>query len=169
MPTTEQDSQEALSVAYAQAVAAQSGMNVGYKHKDYGLDLTFSYVSTMSDGSRVEIGYDLHFQLKSTINSALEDDCVVYDLSASAYNRLASCTGRSPCYLLVMRLPRDRERRLEISEEVMSLRECCYWYRIEPGEIIENTGSKRIRIPRKNKFTPEALNSLMHSLMNGGS
>lgn len=167
MPITEQNSEEFLSVAYAYAVVAQSQMNISHALKDYGIDLTVSYVSTLPNGKRVATGFDIHFQLKSTINSTLEEEHVVYDLEADTYNALSSWTGLSPCYLLLMRLPRNREDRLSIREDVMLLRDCCYWHYIKPDEKIQNTSSKRIRIPRVNQFTPEALARLMERLQNG--
>lgn len=167
MPITEQNSEEFLSIAYAYAVVAQAQMNISHALKDYGIDLTVSCVSTLPNGKRVPTGFDIHFQLKSTINSILDKEHVVYDLEADTYNTLSGWTGLSPCYLLLMRLPRNRVDRLSIREEVMLLRDCCYWHYIEPNDKIQNVRSKRIRIPRINQFTPEALAQLMKRLQNG--
>lgn len=167
MSITDQHSEEFLSVAYAYAVAAQSQMNIGHSLKDYGIDLTISNVKTLSNGRRVPTGFDLHFQLKATINSYLQEEHVVYDLEADTYNNLAGWTGASPCYLLLMRVPRLREERLCIREDVLLLRDCCYWHYIEPGETIANVRSKRIKIPRVNQFTPDSLTELMNQHING--
>lgn len=167
MPITDQHSEEFLSVAYAYAVAAQSQLNIGHSVKDYGIDLTISHVSTLRNGKRVPTGFDLHFQLKATINSVLKDEYVVYDLEADTYNTLTNWKGASPCYLLLMRLPRSREDRLCIKEDVMLLRDCCYWYYIEPGKKIANVRSKRVKIPRVNQFTPESLTKLMQQHIKG--
>lgn len=166
MPISGEHSQELLSVAYVYAVAAQAGLSVKHSFHDYGIDLTLSYVQTLPNGTRMPTGYDLNFQLKATTDSFFRRDCVVYDLKAKNYNYFAGWLGPSPCFLLLMRLPIESEKRLSISEDVLELRDCCYWHYIAPGEIIENTSSKRIEIPRTNKLTPETLANLMDQLRN---
>lgn len=167
MPITDEHSQELLSLAYAYAVGAKAGMNVSHDRYDYGVDITYSYVQTLPNGKRRSTSYDLKFQLKASVNVLLEESHVVYDLEVDTYNTLCSWKGLSPCYLLVMRQPRDIERRLEINENLLTLRNCCYWYRIPSGAESNNSRTIRIRIPRCNQFTPEALTMLMNQLRQG--
>ena len=166
MSITAQTSEEILSVAYVYAVAAQAGVNITHDFRDYGVDLTLSHVRTLPSGARRRTGYNLHLQLKSTINSQLEDQVVVYDLAVQTYNDLVDWEGQSPCYLILMRLPPTPELRLEISEDALSLRDCCYWHKFDLGAQSENSSSVRVRIPRENKFTPEALLTIMDELRN---
>jgi hypothetical protein len=167
VPITDQHRQELLSVAYAYAVAAKAGMNVVHERFDYGVDITYSYVQTLRSGKVSSTGYDLKFQLKASMYAYLEQDSVVYDLDVKAYNKLCTWKGNTPCYLLVMRQPRDWERRLEISEDLLSLRDCCYWHKIPQAAESENHEKLRIRISRRNQFTAEALMGLMDELRNG--
>jgi hypothetical protein len=161
VPITIQHTQELLSLAYAYAVAAKAGLGVSHSIFDYGIDITFSEVRTLADGKRVPTGWDVHFQLKSTTDCSFRSSCVVYDLDIRNYNILTSWEGVSPCYLLLMRLPPEKEKWLAIKEDVLELRDCCYWHLVPRGAIIENKSSKRIEIRREQTFTPEALDLLM--------
>jgi hypothetical protein len=167
VPITDQQRQELLSIAYAYAVGAKAGMNVSHSLFDHGIDLTYSYVQTLPNGKTLPTGYDLKFQLKASINVNMEDRNIVYDLEVDTFNRLCRWQGPSPCYLLVMRQPRDWEQRLEVSENLLALRDCCYWHKIPLGPVSENDYKQRIRIPRSNQFTSEALISLMDELKIG--
>lgn len=164
MSITSQHQEELLSVAYAYAVAAQAGMNIKHDVLDYGIDMTFSPVSTLPSGQRTSTGYNLHIQLKSTISSSVVDDSIVYDLEADTYNKLRMWDGPARCYLVLFRLPADATLWLSVNEDVLTLRHCCYWHFIEPGDTIKNTSSKRIRIPRANQFTADALIALMDQI-----
>lgn len=166
MPITEQHSQSLLSVAYAYAVGAKARMNITHSIFDYGVDLTYSYVQTLPNGKLRETGYDLKFQLKASVRVDVETENVVYDLEVDTYNTLCTWTGNAPCYLLVMRQPRDLELRLEITEDLLTLRDCCYWHKIPLGPISENSETVRIRIPRCNQFTADALVALMNEVRN---
>lgn len=167
MPITRNHSQELLSVAYAYAVAAQAGMNITHDFLDYGVDLTFSHVQTLSNGERRATGYDLKFQLKSSVNAELHQTHVAYDLEVNNYNVLCTWQGLTPCYLLVMRLPREPSELLVINEDLLALRNCCYWHKIPLGAESQNTETKRVHIPRSNQFTPAALIALMDGVRNG--
>lgn len=167
MPITENLRQELLNVSYVYAVAAQAGLLPSHTVYDYGIDVMLTHVQTLPDGTTAPCGFHLNFQLKSSINCSLRRDVIVYDLRAKSYNNFATWVGPSPYYLILMRLPADTNQRLLASEDVLELRDCCYWLYIPPGEIIENTRSKRIEIPRANRFTVDAVLEMMERHRNG--
>jgi hypothetical protein len=168
MPITIPHQKELLSISYATAVAARAGVHVsGNTVHDYGVDLTLSPVSTLPSGKRMATGFDFHFQLKSTVDFRQTPESIIYDLNADTFNMFAKWDGPSPCYLLLMCLPRDCADWTGTTENAMELRKCCYWHHIPPGIPTKNTSSVTISIPRSQVFTHQALLNLMQTHMNG--
>ena len=156
--------EELLSVAHVQAVAARSGVSISNFDKDFGVDGTFRQITAIGN-RRFTSGYALDFQLKASINCALEPDYVVYDLEVKTYNdlvyrRLAS--DATPCILILKVLPSDSDRWLTTMEEGLFLGGACYWEYLQ-GELSQNKQSVRIRILREQEFRPESLLRLMTS------
>jgi hypothetical protein len=52
------------------------------------------------------------------------------------------------------------------TEQQLVLRHCCYWDYIK-GEPTSNLSTKRIRVPRKQVFTPEVIDNLFERLRHG--
>jgi hypothetical protein len=158
---TESHTQECLSLAYVHAVTGLAGVNLDVKPRhDYGVDGTFRPVINR-DGRLVDSGYNVDFQLKSSINWEYDQDFVVYDLEAKTYNDMV---GRAeyaiPLILLLLCLPRNRAIWLAGTETELILRHCCYWMKLS-GEPTNNNTTKRIRIPRSNLLTPEAVQTIL--------
>lgn len=158
---TEAHTQECLSLAYVHAVTGRAGVNlfVGGRH-DYGVDGTFKPVVNVN-GRRVESGHPVDFQLKASINWRHDGDAVVYDLEAKTYNDMVGRLPTAiPLILLLLCLPKDGEIWLEGTESELVLRHCCYWMKIS-GDSTDNSATKRIRIPRSNVLTPEAVLTIL--------
>lgn len=158
---TEAHTQECLSLAYVHAVTGRAGVNlfVGGRH-DYGVDGSFKPVVNLN-GRRVESGHPVDFQLKASINWEHDGDYVVYDLEAKTYNDMVSRQPTAiPLILLLLCLPRDGATWLVGTESELVLRHCCYWMRLS-GESTDNTTTKRIRVPRANLLTPEAVLTIL--------
>lgn len=165
---TEQHTKEMISTSFLKAVAAMAGTNLSYDVYDYGVDGTFKPV--VIDGARYYTsGFPLDFQLKSSINWEINDNHVVYDLEAKTYTdmiRRREQEGAIPLVLILLCLPPERESWLSISEEMLIMKKCCYWYFVE-GEPSDNTRTVRIRIPTTNLFCPDALNELLSNVGEG--
>ena len=154
---TQSHTQECLSLACVHAVTGKAGVNlhVGSRH-DYGVDGTFRPVINLN-GRRVESGFPVDFQLKSTINWEYKGDFVVYDLEAKTYNdMIGRAENAIPLILLLLCLPRNSAIWLAGTETELILRHCCYWMKLS-GEPTGNDTKKRIRIPRSNLLTPDAV------------
>lgn len=158
---TREHTQEALSLAYVHALAGRAGLNLGPRTTfDYGIDGTFWPVK-VRDGALVESGYPVRFQLKATINWTHDGTDVVYDLDARAHRNLTEREpGEALAILILLCLPKDSTEWLSNTETELYLRHCCYWHRV-PGPPTENASKQRIRIPRGNLLTAEALRSIM--------
>ena len=169
MPIPESHLKERLSVAYVKTVSAKAGAQ--YMTPDgaeYGTDGSISRVTILPDGSFSNTGWTFHCQLKATINWIEQEDHIAYDMDPDAYNKLVTWEGNSPCLLILLRLPSNEQEWLNLDEESLILKNCCY-YKHLIGSRTDNTSSIRIRIPRNQLFTPEAVNFLLdHMKQNQG-
>ena len=162
-----QSIEELLSISCVSAIIARSGHAPSTVPHDFGIDLEVRNIAV--DGSkRIDVGAFLSLQLKASIKWTLEPEHVVFDLEADAYNRLVFQRKRAtlPCALVLCCLPSDQAQWLSVCEDNFTLRKCCYFYFVE-GDKTENASSKRIRIPRKQLLTPEALVGLKRDLFKG--
>jgi hypothetical protein len=165
---TDQHIAEDLSRAYVQAVAAKAGVNLSTRVHDYGVDGTFHPIRIIG-GRRVEAGFPLDFQLKASKNWAISEDHVVYDLEAKTYNDLVvrkRASGAALCILILLCLPENPQEWLDLDEERLLLRKCCYWEYLK-GDPSENTQTVRIRIPTAQRLSPESLLALLERVKGG--
>jgi hypothetical protein len=165
---TEEHSKEDLSRAYVQAVGARAGVIVSLNSRghDYGIDGSFHQVSIL-DGNRVESGWTLDFQLKATTRINMQEDFVQYQLDADTMNLLASRIKKpraTPAILIILSLPTQSEEWLQLSEEALILKNCCYWTRI--SSFTSNLYTVTHKIPRSQLFTPEKLRGLLEEISN---
>jgi len=166
---TEEHTKERLSRAYIQAIGARAGVIVSLKERcqDYGIDGSFHEVA-LCDGRRRESGTTLDFQLKATSRQIVQGEYVSFPLEADVVNFLA-LRGRqphtTPVILIVLSLPARAEEWLELSEEALVLKRCCYWVAI--SSLTPNVYSANIKIPRTQILTPEAIHNLLKKVSEG--
>jgi hypothetical protein len=161
MSITKQHTQEALSLAFIHAVSGIAGLNVqiGARH-DYGIDGTLRAV-VIRDGRRVESGVLVDFQLKATYNWSIDGSHIVYDLEVKTYNDLVNREPETPTFVLVVLcMPKQEADWMSTDEQGLTLRHCCYWAMLN-GPPSENKVRKRIRIPRQNVLTPQAMAAIL--------
>ena len=158
---TDNDIEESLSKAYVSAVAGRAGVLLGDTIKDYGCDGTFHEVANLG-GKRVKGSFSIDFQLKASKNCRLESENVVYDLDADTHRKLVfrKQQGGTPIVLIVLVLPANANDWLVHSEDQLLIKQCCYWYVVD-DVATENKTTVRIRIPRSQQLTPEAVNALL--------
>jgi len=169
---TEPHMKEALSRAYVAAVAARAGLNSSTQYHDYGVDCSVHEVVVVR-GKRMNSGVSLDLQLKATQDYAVEDSSIVYDLEVATYNGITwrhsrSTSARAPCILAVLCLSREQSGWLTVSENELVLRRCCYWVFLE-GDRVVHRRTVRIRVPRENLLSPDALRSLLARAKKGWS
>ncbi|TGK01813.1 DUF4365 domain-containing protein [Leptospira langatensis] len=157
--------EEALSVSYVSAVVSKAGHTYDIIQRDYGVDISIRKIDFFN-GQQIDMGAVLDCQLKSTINWSIDDTHIIYDMEAPAYNKLIyrSQNGAYPCLLVLLCLPRDSANWVLLNEEKLELRKCCYWMYLS-GNPTENTHTIRIRVPRSNTFTPDAIPEILSSAM----
>ena len=166
---TVQHRKEGLSRAYVQAVVSQAGMTVTWPQSgdDYGVDGTIRQIVDRGDRLLTQ-GFALDFQLKATTVWEQKNDEIIYDLEAKTYNDLVVRQGTHavPLLLMVFCLPKVESQWLEVNEEFLLLRKCCYWVFIT-GSQTENAATQRIRLPDSQIFTPQSLAGLWGRIERG--
>ena len=165
---TNQHISEALSRAYVRAIAGRAGLNLAIREYDYGVDGSFDEV-VVRQNRRVESGFSLSFQLKSSIQWHIDSTQVVYDLEVKTYNDLIlrrSMRAAIPCILILLALPADATQWLICEESELRLQGTCYWAHLG-GNLSENRQSVRIRIDRSQRLTPESLLNLLENVKTG--
>ncbi len=165
---TEQHQEEALSAAYIAACAAKAGCNMTFTQHDYGVDGTLHPVQIFGR-RRLQLGFPIDFQAKASVDWEVTDGRVVYDLEVKTFNDFVrrKTDGGTPLVLILLCLPRERENWLEMGEDFIKLRNCCYWYHSDEAELTDNDETRRIKIPTSQRFTPEAVVQLLTQSRNG--
>lgn len=98
---TLQHTQENLCRAHILAVGAMAGVNLCFtREQDYGVDGQFDPV-VVRDGRRIESGFSLPFQAKSTTRWERKDSCIIYDLEAKSFNDMVTRPEGASTLLLV--------------------------------------------------------------------
>jgi hypothetical protein len=159
---TLQHTQESLCLAHIYALAGMAGVNyeVGDIF-DYGVDGHFYPIVRRPSGRRTSSGYALDFQAKATVDWALKDRHIVYDLEAKTYDDMVSRDPSETTLLLVLLcLPKSLAEWHEMTDSATTLRHCCYW-QILNGEPCGNASTKRIFIPCDHLLTPDVLKDLL--------
>lgn len=164
---------EALSQAYVKAVASRAGMSCSWRDVDYGIDVTLHDVTVRTNPETgrkryFESGAALDVQIKSTTTATIENESVVYDLEADAYNDLCVAKVCVPRILVLYAVPKSSSSRLEQSETHLLLGGCGYWHSLKHCEPTTNQYKKRIRIPRNNVFSELGLREIMDRIREGG-
>ncbi len=159
MPIPPDLAKQELQFAYFRAVVADAGATAASPTPDIGIDFIVSGARIRDESTYAPTGLSFFCQLKSTTNWKIRGDHFVYTVEAEAYNKLAELE-KGLGILIVYALPSDGTEPLSVTEAVLQLRKCCYWYRI-PREPTSNTSSTTIYIPRTQVFDHHAVTHLL--------
>ena len=157
---TTSDRQEALSRAYAHAIAAQGGyVTAVYAEDRDGVDLRIQAGGTMRPA--------LDLQLKATVNLIDSDDGYYrFPLKRRNYDLLRIDT-QTPRLLVVLDLPKDECRWMTITTDKLVLRHRAYWLNLKGWDETTNRTSVTVRIPERNIFDVRSLQALMEQSREG--
>ncbi len=146
------------------AIAAIAGVNISSFEYDYGVDTAFRKV-VVYDGRRVTSGIQIDCQLKSTIDWEIKDNFVIYHLEVKNYNDLVTrytITPNIPLYLILLCLPREKENWCCLTINELTLKKCCYWYRVsDEDSYSENKYNVTVKIPLTNVLRPNTITSML--------
>lgn len=162
MPIPIEHMMERLHFAYVHAVVARAGATCQPYIQDYGSDARISAIRAKPTGGFAKTAIGFECQLKATTTWKFEDENIVYDLDADAYNKLIELEDMFGI-LILFRMPKDPLEWLEITENIFYMRHCCYWMLLT-GERTTNTSTKRIFIPTQQLFDPQAVTDLLEQV-----
>jgi hypothetical protein len=154
-------------------VAGCAGVNwCPNREFDYGFDGTFRPVA-IRNSRRVETGFPLDFQLKCTKNWKFEGEHVAYSLETKTYNDFVT---RDPegigAVLILLCVPEEQDEWAVFSEDCMTLKKCCYFYKPEGAPVENEQSHKKILIPRTNVLNANSLKAILEAernrKLNGG-
>ena len=156
------DQKEALSLVYAQAVAARAGYVTEVPSTDRdSVDLC------IRAGGRMRPLLDL--QLKATVNlERPRDGFLHFPLGIKNYNDLR-IEVQILRLLVVLDLPKDEQLWMTITEAELILRHRAYWLNLQGYEETANQSSVTVPIPEENLFNVENLRTLMEQSRKGGN
>jgi hypothetical protein len=163
---TQQHRQECLSKAFIQAVAGRAGLNCLFPQLDFGIDVTLTDIQ-IRNGRRVESGFKLDIQAKSSINAKVHRDAITYKLEMKTYDDLRDPNVGAPRILVLLVLPKVEEQQVHVSHDNLIVRHSAYWFSLKGMPTLPNEESVSVRIPRANLFTDDTLNRIMLAVKSG--
>lgn len=157
---TTPDRQEALSRAYAHAVASRAGyITAVYEVDRDGIDLRIQSGGVMRPA--------LDLQLKATINLGEPNNGHFrFSLKRRNYDLLRIET-QTPRLLVVLDLPKEERLWMTITVDELILRHRAYWLNLKGAEESSNKASVTVRIPERNLFAIDSLRTLMEQSRQG--
>ncbi|EHJ9962106.1 DUF4365 domain-containing protein [Vibrio parahaemolyticus] len=156
-----QSIEESLSVAHVGAIVSRAGASFNLVTNDYGVDVSVRKIASYG-GKLMDLGVAFDCQLKSSINWSEKGDHIIYDVEVDTYNKLIFREENSstPCLLVLLCLPKEQSEWLVATDDSLILRKSCYFFHLK-GIKTSNSSSKRIKIPKANLLTPEAVCNLL--------
>jgi len=154
------DREEALSRAYAAAIAASAGYTIAVQDFDRdGVDIQLRAGGSMRPS--------LDIQLKATVNLVEAGDGEWrYPLRRRNYDLLRETTV-VPRILVILELPKEESSWINVTAEELVIRRCAYWVSLLGHPETKNTDSVTITIKKSNRFDVDAVKSLMEQARRG--
>ena len=156
-----------LSFSYVHAVAT----SVSFSCQKVSIDRDSVDITIRAKGKLVDnpetFSPLLDVQLKSEVSPETEEDYVLHDLKVKNYKELRGSGYDVNRILVLFALPSSREDWIDCGPEELVARRCCYWYSLRRLPEVDNQHTKRINIPKEQRFTPESLTMLMETIARG--
>ncbi len=157
---TSTDRQEALSRAYVAAVAAGAGYTLAVQDFDRdGVDFQ------VRAGGLMRPSLDVQLKATTRLDQGGEDQ-FRYPLRRRNYDLLRQ-PALVPRILVVLDLPKDERRWVNMSTRKLVMRRCAYWADILGFPETTNTETVTVSISKKNRFDIEWLTKLMERARRG--
>ena len=150
---------ERFSLSYIDAVASQAGYQVVEPRVDHD-SVDGILIADFGRRPRIE------FQAKATELDIVRGDNLHYPLPVKNYHDLRAET-RTPRILIVVLVPREKERWVNQTEDELCLRHCAYWMSLEGRSDTDNTDSVTVHVPTVNIFGGNQLTDLMQKAGRG--
>ncbi len=168
MGITEEHMKENISRTYVEAVIARAGFGYAESKNDYGFDGTIKEViynerrKTYTDS-----GFNLDFQLKSTVCAEVRDEYIVYDLRCKNYWDLIEENVATPRILILYTMPKEPEEWLKSDTNNLILKNGAWWTSLKGNEDVDSKSTVRVKIPLSNFLSVNELKRLMQRIKEG--
>jgi hypothetical protein len=157
---------EEFSYAYVYAITSAAGYSCQRTTTpldQLGIDLIFTGIGVQGIMGTPQ----LYIQLKCTSREILDENYLKYPLKIKNYEELRVTQQYPPLILVVVLVPDNINDWLYQSEEELCLKRCGYWISLAGEASTENQETVTVSIPRVNRFTVNALKSLMQCIARG--
>lgn len=164
-PLSDENVESELSYAYLHAVAAHAHASCGSvtRHEDNaGVDASLTgWAPFVNGGYREEV--DIKVQLKATVVQPIEKDGYFpYFIKGTArYDVLRKTTLSTPRILVVLFLPKEKDKWITHTDAALSLHNCAYWVSLAGAEASTNGTGQTVYIPKTQRFDVAGLSLLM--------
>jgi len=149
---------EQFSNAYLLAVAAAAGYTLARPSVD---DDSVDWVIMAGGANGTPRRPRLDAQLKCSAQNIVKANSLRFPLELKNYNDLRHTDLFAPRILIVLTVPENPAEWLMQSEQEMALRRCAYWVSLRGMADTDNRKSVTVELPRRQIFTPAALQELM--------
>jgi Domain of unknown function (DUF4365) len=166
MPMHPTQQKEQFSIAYIRAVVAVAGYNITTVEVDED-SIDIGLRGNRRDGNFRKAPV-LDIQAKCTETDDGQSIELPFDLSIKNYDDLREADRHVPLILVVMCVPSAIGDWLEETPAQMAMRRCAYWMSIRGQPPTQNNTAHRVRIPRTQRFTVDAVRSIMSRIGDGG-
>jgi hypothetical protein len=161
---TDQDIESELSYAYLHAVAAKIGAGCQVAARQFdnaGIDANLHQVKEFSSNAFLT-DITINIQLKATTKEVEEiDGRYPYFLdNVDRYNVLRAETALPPKLLVVLFLPKNKEKWLQHTPTQLILQKCAYWVSLIGAPETANSTGQTVYLPKTQVFSPEGLSDL---------
>lgn len=165
---TEEHVKECLGTAYTRALVAYAGYNICVSEHDYGIDGKILDVEYDEENKRYsESGFQIDFQLKSTVSYIIKDNLIIYDIEVKNYRDLIKRNPGNPRILILYLMPKEKSNWFISDKNKLQLQHGAWWYSLKGLPETENKGRKRIEIPVENFLSVNSLNDMMKRVKEG--
>jgi hypothetical protein len=164
MPLSDNDIKSELSYVYLHAVATRAGCTcerTGRLVDNLGIDARVAFRGQLNP--RPSRSYvEFLIQLKSTSQDlAAQSGRFPLDLEVAQYENLRQLAEEVPCFLVVLRLPRNAGAWLKCSPQALTLKRCAYWLCMCGAPASANRHTQRVFLRLRNRFSVDSLRQLM--------
>lgn len=151
---------EEFSYGFLQLLGAKAGLEVtksGRQTDNQKIDLHIIHAG------KISALYTPRFdaQVKCTHKNNIDNGNFIYDLDIQTYDRLRYEHHHVPIFLIILVVPEDINKWINISSEQLIIKKCAYWTSLKGSPESKNTNSIRIKIPLKNLVTPSSLQGII--------
>jgi len=140
---------------YSRAWVVAAAAGADFTYSVFGDDVYSVDMTVRDDLDAID------FQVKSTTVPIEQDDEIAFDLDITAYDRLRKVNRAGLGVLVLVVVDQDREGWLTFDGEGTHLKWAAYYLCLLGAPDVPNTSTVRLRVPKANLLTIEAMKSLM--------